>query len=65
MTDTFRTSNSMSVQEQCRALCAWKGGAPCLAEDCPRKAYAEGQEAARQAFGGTAKKLRRAKRERK
>jgi hypothetical protein len=26
------------AEQQCRMLCAWKGGDPCLAEDCPRKA---------------------------
>lgn len=27
----------LSAEEHCKYLCAWKGGGPCLADDCPRK----------------------------
>lgn len=27
----------LSAEEHCRYLCAWKGGGPCLATDCPRR----------------------------
>ena len=29
---------AMSAEEHCRMFCAWKGGGPCLADDCPRRA---------------------------
>lgn len=25
------------VKYRCEMLCAWKGGGPCLADDCPRR----------------------------
>lgn len=27
----------LSAEEHCKWLCAWKGGGPCLADDCPRR----------------------------
>ena len=27
----------MTAQEHCSLFCAWKGGGPCTADDCPRK----------------------------
>lgn len=46
-----------SVQEYCMLHCAWKGGGPCLADDCPRRASepsatAALTEAGRAVFGG-------------
>ena len=32
---------AMSAEEHCRMFCAWKGGSPCLADDCPRKAASQ------------------------
>ena len=26
-----------AAREECKMLCAWKGGGPCLRDDCPRR----------------------------
>jgi hypothetical protein len=26
-----------TLAEDCRLFCAWKGGGPCLRDDCPRR----------------------------
>ena len=28
---------ALSAEEYCKLFCAWKGGGPCLADDCPRR----------------------------
>lgn len=30
-------NDARTSEEQCKLMCAWKGGSPCLAEDCPRR----------------------------
>lgn len=37
--DEFARSGKpkLSAEEHCKWLCAWKGGGPCLADDCPRR----------------------------
>ena len=30
-------TKEQGIEERCRWNCAWKGGGPCLAEDCPRR----------------------------
>lgn len=27
----------LSIEEQCRMFCAWKGGGPCISLECPRR----------------------------
>lgn len=28
---------TLTLEEECRAFCAWKGGSPCLLTECPRR----------------------------
>jgi hypothetical protein len=32
-----RKAKEMTAEEHCKMFCAWKGGGPCLAPDCPRR----------------------------
>lgn len=37
ISDNGRDLTESQRERDCRLLCAWKGGSPCLLDDCPRR----------------------------